>query len=93
MFYFPSYLNVRGGIGVDRWAGERVAMGAWEGSAWGGMGGGRRDMCGRRCDVWEVGAGRGAIDAGESGVELGTVSGERCSWRLLAFSGADWSRI
>ena len=64
-------------------------------AAWGGMGeaGARRGMFGRHCDVWEVGAGRGAIDVGEGGVELGTVSGERCSWRLLAFSGADWSRI
>jgi hypothetical protein len=32
-------------------------------------------------------------EVGEGGVELGTVSAERCSWRLLAFSGADWSRI
>ena len=49
-----------GGIGVDRWVGERVA---WEygGRRLGRMGKaaeGRRGMCGRRCDVGEVGAGR-----------------------------------
>ena len=82
-------MNVQGDVGVDRWAGERVVCEC------GGMGeaGARRGMFGRGCEVWEVGAGRGAIEAGESGVELGAVSGERCSWRLLAFSAADWSGI
>jgi hypothetical protein len=32
-------------------------------------------MCGRRCAVWEVGAGRGAIDAGEAAVSLATCRG------------------
>ena len=32
----PSCLNDRGGVGIDRWPVERVAMGSWGGAALGG---------------------------------------------------------